>query len=388
MRFFDKPFRATFLKRPNRFLVRCKTNGKILSAFLPNPGRLNELLLPGSTVHLVRETPVGVRKYEYTAVAVEREGHPIMLHTHRNNDVARYLLREKRIPGLEHASIVRSEIQVGRSRFDFLLEEEKRKIILEVKSCTLVGRNVAMFPDAITDRGARHLRELAHLSGSGQRTAVLFIVHWPYANVFMPDYHTDLHFSQTLLQVRWSVQIIPIAVRWSRELALLPGVKLLQVPWDHIEQEAKDRGSYLLILELKNHTRIPVGSLGEVFFKKGFYLYVGSAMANLSRRMERHRHLRKKHHWHIDALRAVTEFHSILAIRSSTRLECDIASSLPRLADWSVRGFGCSDCTCETHLFGMRNDPLNSAGFHQLLQYFRMDRYEEACRNPRSGLRD
>ncbi len=70
--------------------------------------------------------------------------------------------------------------------------------------------------------------------------------------------------------------------------------------------------------------------MGKVSFRKGFYIYVGSAMANLSKRVERHRHLRKRHHWHIDELRAVAEFHSVLAIRSSTRLECEIARSLVR----------------------------------------------------------
>ena len=71
-------------------------------------------------------------------------------------------------------------------------------MFLEVKSCTLVGKKVAMFPDAITERGARHLRELADLSRNGSKTAVLFIVHWPLAEVFMPDYHTDLNFTRTL----------------------------------------------------------------------------------------------------------------------------------------------------------------------------------------------
>ena len=118
------------------------------------------------------------------------------------------------------------------------------------------------------------------------------------------------------------------------------------------------------------------GGIG-IFFKKGFYVYVGSAMANLGQRMERHRHLRKKHHWQIDELRAVAEFRSVLAIRSSVRLECEIASALSKLAEWSISGFGCSDCSCETHLFGMKSDPLKSSHFHQLLQYFRMDRYQE-----------
>jgi len=324
----------------------------------------------------VREGNPRNRKYQYTAVAVEREDHPIMLHTHRTNEVARYLLDLGKIPGLEGAKVVRSEIPVGRSRFDFSLRAGDEEILLEVKSCTLVGKRVAMFPDAITERGARHLEELALLSRDGVKTAVLFFVHWPFARVFMPDYHTDLHFSRTLLNVRKRVQVIPIGIHWNHDLSLLPKAKLLQIPWDYIEEETKDQGSYLLILKLEKNVSLRVGSLGQVLLKRGFYIYVGSAMANLTRRMERHRHLRKLHHWHIDELRAAANFHSVLAIRSSTRLECQIARAFSEMALWSIPGFGCSDCSCDTHLFGLENDPLQSPDFQRLLQYFRMDRYE------------
>jgi sugar fermentation stimulation protein A len=167
-----------------------------------------------------------------------------------------------------------------------------------------------------------------------------------------------------------------VAVNWDHDLSLSPDVRLLQVPWDYIEEEAKDRGSYLLILELKRKRQIPIGKLGRVFFKKGFYIYVGSAMANLSKRMERHRHLRKQHHWHIDDLRAVAEFDSVLAIRSSVRLECEIAKTFSEISAWKIPGFGCTDCTCETHLFGFENNPLHLEKFQKLLQYFRMDRYK------------
>jgi len=310
-------------------------------------------------------------------VVVDRDSHPIMLHTHRTNEVARYLLQKAKIPGLEKTRIVKSEVQVGRSRFDFLLEEGNKKVLLEVKSCTLVGKRVAMFPDAVTERGTRHLEELAKLSEEGIKTAILFIVHWPFARVFMPDYHTDLNFSQTLLSLRKSLQVIPISVRWNHDLSLSPNVRLLQIPWNFIEKEAIDRGSYLLILNLRNKRKIVVGSLGEVSFRKGIYIYVGSAMVNLTKRMERHRHIRKQHHWHVDELRAVAEFHSVLAIRSSIRFECEIAKALLGIAGWTVPGFGCTDCSCKTHLFGISKDPLHSENFQKLLQYFRIDRYEE-----------
>jgi sugar fermentation stimulation protein A len=374
---FDHVIRARFLKRPNRFLVQCQWRGRILSAFLPNPGRLQELLLPGRTIHLVREEKSSTRKTRYTAVAVDREGQPILLHTHRTNEVARYLLEERKIPELENARIVRPEVRVGRSRFDFLLEEGNRGILLEVKSCTLVGESVAMFPDAVTARGARHLKELAMISEGAVRAVILFVVHWPFAKTFMPDFHTDLNFSQTLLCVRDRVEVIPVSVRWNEDLSLSPDVKILEVPWSAIEEEAKDRGSYLLVLNLKRNRNMDVGKLGEIHFRRGFYIYVGSAMANLSRRMDRHRHLRKRHHWHIDELRAVTEFHSVLAIRSSERLECQVAKAMSEIAEWSVPGFGCTDCSCHSHLFGMSGDPLHSEKFHKLLQYFRMDRLQK-----------
>ncbi len=375
-RFFDRTIRVRFLKRPNRFLILCKWKGKTLPAFLQNPGRLQELLLPGRIIHLLQEEKSPDRKTCHTAVAVDRDDHPIMLHTHRTNDVARYLLEKRKIPGFENAKIVKSEIQVGRSRFDFLLRDGDQDILLEVKSCTLVGQKVAMFPDAITERGARHLRELAKISEEGVRTVVLFIVHWEFAKVFMPDYHTDFNFSQTLLQIRNRVEVMPVSVRWGQNLSLSPNVRLLQIPWSYIEEEAKDRGSYLLILNMKRNRKIDVRKLGKVEFRKGFYIYVGSAMANLSKRMERHRRLRKQHHWHIDELRAAAEFHSVLAIRSSDRLECEIAKGLSRIAEWSIPGFGSTDCSCNTHLFGMLNDPLHSEHFQKLLQHFRMDRFQ------------
>ena len=377
MRPFNNTIRARFLKRPNRFLIQCKWKKRILSAFLPNPGRLQELLLPGRSIYLVEEEKSLDRKTRYTAVAVDRQGQPIMLHTHLTNEVARYLLQKRRIPGLESVRILKSEIRVGRSRFDFLLEERNKLILLEVKSCTLVGKRVAMFPDAITERGARHLRELAKISEEGIRTVLLLIVHWPFARVFMPDFHTDLDFSRIFLQIRNKVEMIPLSIRWNQDLSLSPKVKVLRVPWDTIESEARDRGSYLLILNLKRDRKIDVGKLGKIHLRKGFYIYVGSAMANLSRRMERHRRLRKQHHWHIDELRAITEFRSVLAIRSSDRLECQVAEAVSGIAEWSISGFGSTDCSCETHLFGTSSDPIQSEDFQKLVQYFRMDRYQE-----------
>jgi sugar fermentation stimulation protein A len=367
---------ARFLDRPNRFLVECDYEGEKLTAFLPNPGRLRELLLPGRSVYLAREESAG-RKTDLTVVGVERDGLPVMLHTHLTNIAVGRLLEERLIPGFEDTTVVRKEITVGHSRFDYLLKDGGGEILLEVKSCTLFGDRVAMFPDAVTARGARHLRELAQLAQSGYRCAVIFLIQWPRANVFMPDYHTDLSFARTLLDVRHSVLILPVAVEWLPGLRLSRRTKVLDVPWEYVEREAADRGSYILILELREDSAITVGAAGEVFFPKGFYLYVGSAMANLTARIERHLRLRKRFHWHIDWLRSHATVRIALPIRSSLRLECSIAERLSVDSDWSVPGFGCSDCSCRTHLFAMKEDPMLRPSFHNLVQYFRMDRFEK-----------
>jgi sugar fermentation stimulation protein A len=372
---FNKPFQARFLMRPNRFLVECTCNGKTIRAFLPNPGRLQELLFPGTRLYLIEDSSNPLRKTSFTVVAVERDGVPIMLHTHRTNQVARFLIENGLIPALRDSSVVKAEATVGRSRFDFLLHDGRREVYLEVKSCTLVGEKVAMFPDAVTARGARHLQELSILSSEGKRAVVLFIVHWPFAGIFMPDYHTDIYFARTLLKVRTTVEVIPVSVRWNHDLSLEPYAKVLPVPWYYIDREAKDRGSYLIVLELVKDKKINVGKLGTILFKKGFYVYVGSAMVNLTSRIERHQRLRKTFHWHIDFLRDSADFLCSFAIRSSDRLECEIARSVSKIAQWSVKEFGSSDCTCATHLFGFTNNPVGQPSFQKLLQHFRMDRY-------------
>jgi sugar fermentation stimulation protein A len=379
LKLFGRTKTARFLSRPNRFLVECESRGHILQAFLPNPGRLLELLVPGHRLYLVREKGIQPRKTDYTVVAVEREGLPIMLHTHRTNDVVHHLLKYEKVPGLEGAMVRASEIRVGRNRFDFLLERGQERILLEVKSCTLFGNRVAMFPDAVTERGARHLKELASLVGGRTRAAVLFVVHWPHARVFMPDYHTDLTFSETLLAVREKIEVIPLSVQWQSDLSLGGEPKLLRIPWNYIEKESRDRGSYLLILYLREPRSLSIGRLGRMFFPEGFYIYVGSAMGGLEGRIQRHRRLRKRPHWHVDTLRNVAEFRSALPIRSSERLECEIANALKDFGEWQIPKFASTDCSCETHLFGLAGDPLHLVEFHNLLQYFRMDRFEEAA---------
>src|SRR5512137_497631 len=368
--------KARFIRRPNRFLVVCDLGRKTVEAYLPNPGRLWELLFPGRILYLVRRPPDPSKSTEYTALAVEHEGRPILLHTHLVNDVVAYLLAAKKLPGFETASVIRREAPAGASRYDLLLEKEGREFFLEVKSCTLFGSRIAMFPDAVTERGRRHLESLAHHSRQGIPGGVVFVVHSPRIDTFMPDYHTDYRFARTLIETRNDLLVKAVGVEWREDLSLGPRVRDVEIPWDLIARQARDGGSYLLVLEVAQSRSIDAGGLGKVTFPKGYYVYAGSARTNLTKRVERHPRRRKQFHWHIDYLRDRADSCTALPVRTSEDLEHDLAEALGRLADWSIPRFGSSDCKCPTHLFGFKENPIHKPGFIELLLNFRIDRLE------------
>jgi sugar fermentation stimulation protein A len=381
MELFRNFLQGTFIARPNRFVVQCLVNGRKTRAYLPNPGRLWELFFPGVELYLVPVAPSAERKLKYLVAAVERSGMPVMLHTHANNLVARSLIERNLVPGLESAEIVQPEYRVGSSRFDFLLRKDGKDTLLEVKSCTLFHDKLAMFPDAVSSRATKHLLELEELSRKGFGSAVLFVVHSPRIQYFMPEHHTDLAFCRTLLQVKDRVMVKAVSVEWKQDLSLGTVTRDLTIPWDLVERESHDRGSYIVVLRLLRDRGITVGGLGELKFRRGYYLYAGSAMKNLTQRLARHHRLIKNHHWHIDYLREHAEYIAGIPIRTSADIECEIAWALSGVAEWQVPGFGCSDCRCPTHLVGMAEDPFLKRPFSDLLLRFRMGLLEEELAN-------
>jgi len=106
------------------------------------------------------------------------------------------------------------------------------------------------------------------------------------------------------------------------------------------------KGSYILIIEVKKDMKVKIGKLGALFFKKGYYAYVGSAMNGLEGRISRHLRHDKKMHWHIDYLLAKAEIKEIWYKEKSK--ECEIAG---KLSFPFIKNFGCSDCKCKSHLF-------------------------------------
>lgn len=361
-----------FLRRPNRFVIECLMGNRTVKAHLANPGRLWELLLPGREI-LLLPRPNG-KATAFFALAVKREGTVVPLDTHLANGAAGLLFSEGLIPGWEEARVVKREPPVETGRLDFLLELGGRDFFLEVKSCSLFGRSLAMFPDAPTSRGTKHLRFLSGLSETGAGAGILFLVHSPRVEYFLPDYHTDPIFARSLFEARAKIAIRALGLNWGEDLGLAGPPRELAIPWEIIPREAGNSGSYLFLLKLEENKRIHVGRLGWVSFPAGHYIYVGSAKKNLKERMARHLGKRKNLHWHIDYLRNHGEKCKAIPVRTRDDLEHEIAASLGNIFPSPVPGFGSSDCSCLSHLFFPGENPLENAGFIKLLQRFRMDR--------------
>jgi len=186
---------ARFLSRPNRFLVRVVRGRRAFSAFLPNPGRLEELLLPRAILR-VCPAPDLRRKTRYDVLAVRSGEEWVSLDTRLANATLAAALDRKGLPEFEEFRRYRREVSALGSRFDFLLEGARR-CWLEVKHCSLVRDGTALFPDAPTERGVRHLEGLSQLARQGDRAACLFLVVRS-ARSFAPNEATDPAFASAL----------------------------------------------------------------------------------------------------------------------------------------------------------------------------------------------
>jgi sugar fermentation stimulation protein A len=179
---------------------------------MADPGRLRELLIPEKRLWL-RPASKPERKTRWTAVLVESpDGSGLVsLDSTLPNRLIAEALREKAISEFREWDLVRAEVKMGRSRFDFLLSRgESEKLMLEVKSVTLVEDGVALFPDAVTERGARHVRELGEIAGwPGWEAAVLFVLQRPDAGEIRAARSIDPKFSDALAEAgRAGVRIL------------------------------------------------------------------------------------------------------------------------------------------------------------------------------------
>ena len=132
----------------------------------------------------------------------------------------------------------------------------------------------------------------------------------------------------------------------------------------------------MLVMYLPEGRDIEVGAKGSISFLQGYYVYVGSAKKNLASRLARHTRKRKKMHWHIDYLRRYAGVTAVLPVRTADDLEHKLAAAVGAISHWQIRDFGCTDCSCPSHLFGFHDNPIHRRDFMQLVEDFRMNRLE------------
>lgn len=205
---------AKFIERPNRFLARVELQNGIVEAHVPDPGRLEELLLPGKRIRL-RAAKAGPRRTSWDVIGVECPAGWVNIDSRLPNLLFGEELREGHLEEFPNVRKVVPEYRFGASVLDFYLEAREGPCLIEVKGCTLVEDGRALFPDAPTARGTRHLRELARAIDVGWRSCLVIVVKREDALLFAPNTHTDPVFSSTLREVHnLGVEIIPYLAPW------------------------------------------------------------------------------------------------------------------------------------------------------------------------------
>ena len=192
---YENITRASFIKRPNRFIAEVDLNGKKEIVHVKNTGRCKELLLPGSEVYLTAPGNPD-RKTKYDLVAVRKNtGVLFNIDSQAPNKVVKEWLStqafDKVIP----------EYKYGDSRIDFYMERElpsgeTEKFLIEVKGCTLEVDGVGYFPDAPTERGVKHIRELIKAKEKGYRTALAFVIQMDGVMEVRPNVDTHPEFGE------------------------------------------------------------------------------------------------------------------------------------------------------------------------------------------------
>ena len=242
---------GTFLQRPNRFIAHVLIDGKEEVCHVKNTGRCRELLIPGCTVYCaVSDNPQ--RKTKYDLIAVEKcienqivfansgipsqrvkstpEAHSTLLvnmDSQAPNAAVKEWLRSGASP-FGKIDFLKPEYKYGNSRFDFYLECNSRKIFLEVKGVTLEDNGVVLFPDAPTERGVKHVRELIRCLEEGFETYVLFVVQMEHALYFIPNRKTHPQFADALCDAQnagvqllaYTCKVTPDEMKIDKELKI------------------------------------------------------------------------------------------------------------------------------------------------------------------------
>ena len=212
---YQKTTRAAFIDRPNRFIAHVELDGCEQTVHVKNTGRCKELLIPGAEVWLsASDNPA--RKTAYDMIAVRKSnGLLVNIDSQAPNAVAREWL------AVQGFDVIRPEFQYGQSRLDFMMERGDERFLMEVKGCTLERDGIGYFPDAPTQRGTKHLHELANAVGF--HPILMFVIQMDGITEVRGNQETDPAFCKAL------------------EDAVEAGVKVIFLPC-HVEPDSLSYG--------------------------------------------------------------------------------------------------------------------------------------------------
>lgn len=185
---------GTFLARPNRFIAHIEIDGQKETVHVKNTGRCRELLPVGAQVWC-QKSDNPARKTKYDLITVQKGHRLINMDSQAPNLAAKEWLTAG---GLGEIQNLRAETRHGDSRFDFSFTKDGKTCFLEVKGVTLEDDGVCAFPDAPTERGAKHLRGLTEAAREGFGAYVLFVIQMSNVKYLHPNDATDPNFSETL----------------------------------------------------------------------------------------------------------------------------------------------------------------------------------------------
>ncbi len=209
-----------FVSRPNRFIAHVETAEGVEVCHVKNTGRCRELLIPGTTVW-IDESMNPNRKTRFDLITVDRGGTLVNMDSQAPNRLFAEWAEEGHLGVLDE---IRAECRFGESRFDFRLRQGEQLTYVEVKGCTLEVDGVALFPDAPTERGVRHIRELIAARAAGHRAILFIVIQMKGAKVFRPNRATHPAFADVLAEAQaagveiaaWDCVVTPETIRIDR----------------------------------------------------------------------------------------------------------------------------------------------------------------------------
>lgn len=195
---YTKVIEGIFLKRPNRFIAQILIDGKEETVHVKNTGRCKELLSPGAKVILEDCSHNPGRKTRYSLIAVWKGDMLVNMDSQVPNAAVFEALKEGKIKEIRNVAYSKREVTFGKSRYDIYYEFENQKGFIEVKGVTLENDGISMFPDAPTERGAKHVLEMIDAVNEGYRGTLFFLIQMKGPKEFRLNWQMDRNFSEAV----------------------------------------------------------------------------------------------------------------------------------------------------------------------------------------------